>query len=415
MQVQGRNRFIQKLFGVAAVLAVTAGLGACSILPEWMGGDPAAPSPDLASLPDKPVAASVNQPLADSLTSDMKNAKYSADALRGGDEAAAPPPPPPAVKSAAAAAAVASVPASQPVAQQAQAAPQAAEPVKDKSVYAAPTGTSVVPGALPDPTTQTSSAKSAKKSARVAALPAGAMPAEKTVAVAAPLPKVEPTVVPAKAPSKTVAAKKTVTTVAAVSPSDAALGFQPSAAPPLDPSVAQFVPSRIVNQYKAAAGQALSASSAHTAKASTKVAPKDVAYVDKPVHQPMPGSNVTAVAGSAAAVLYFPGDIVTLNGKALAQVRAIIAQYKAAGGQGVIRVVGHSSSRTPNMPVEKHLALVFQKSQDRATAVAEALIRAGVPADKILVEAVGDSQPIYYESMPKGEDGNRRVEIFLQG
>jgi hypothetical protein len=33
----------------------------------------------------------------------------------------------------------------------------------------------------------------------------------------------------------------------------------------------------------------------------------------------------------------------------------------------------------------------------------------------VQIEAVGDSQPIYYESMPKGEDGNRRAEIFLQG
>jgi len=43
------------------------------------------------------------------------------------------------------------------------------------------------------------------------------------------------------------------------------------------------------------------------------------------------------------------------------------------------------------------------------------LIRDGVPASKVLMEAVGDSQPVYYESMPKGEDGNRRAEIFLQG
>lgn len=379
-----------------------------------MGGDPAAPSPDLANLPDKPVSATAGQPLADSLTADMNNAKYSADALRGGDETAAPPPP--AVKSAAVAAAVASVPAPQ-AAPKEVAAPQAAEPVKDKSVYAAPTGSSAVPGALPDPTTQTSSAKPVKKSSRVAGLPVGAMPAEKSVAAAEPLAKIDPVaksapvVKPAKVQPKKVASTKAPVTVAAVSPSDAALGFQPSAAPPLDPSVAEFVPSRIVSQYKAAAGQALPASS----KASARVAPKDVAYVDKPVNQPAPGSNVTAVAGSAAAVLYFPGDIVTLNRKALAQVRAILAQYKAAGGEGMIRVVGHSSSRTPNMPVEKHLAVIFQKSQERATAVAEALIRAGVPADKILVEAVGDSQPIYYESMPKGEDGNRRVEIFFQG
>jgi flagellar motor protein MotB len=67
------------------------------------------------------------------------------------------------------------------------------------------------------------------------------------------------------------------------------------------------------------------------------------------------------------------------------------------------------------MPVERHLEVIFRKSQDRASAVAQELIHDGVPASKVLVEAVGDSQPVYYESMPKGEDGNRRTEIFLQG
>ena len=66
------------------------------------------------------------------------------------------------------------------------------------------------------------------------------------------------------------------------------------------------------------------------------------------------------------------------------------------------------------MPLEKHLVLIFNKSQDRANAVAQECIREGVPANRVLVEAVGDSQPIYYESMPKGEDGNRRAEIFFQ-
>jgi len=47
--------------------------------------------------------------------------------------------------------------------------------------------------------------------------------------------------------------------------------------------------------------------------------------------------------------------------------------------------------------------------------VAQALIKAGVPADRVQIEAVGDSQPIFYESMPKGEAGNRRAEIFVGG
>jgi len=77
--------------------------------------------------------------------------------------------------------------------------------------------------------------------------------------------------------------------------------------------------------------------------------------------------------------------------------------------------VGHASSRTSNMTVEKHLEAIFNKSQDRANAVAKEMIRDGVPASRVLVEAVGDSQPVYYESMPQGEAGNRRAEIFIQG
>jgi outer membrane protein OmpA-like peptidoglycan-associated protein len=118
--------------------------------------------------------------------------------------------------------------------------------------------------------------------------------------------------------------------------------------------------------------------------------------------------------GAPTAVIYFAGDGVTLSKAAHAQVRAAVAAFKANGGQGSIRVVGHSSSRTGDMSVEKHLETIFAKSQARANAVAQDLIRQGVPASKVLIDAVGDSQPVYYESMPKGEAGNRRAEIFVQ-
>jgi outer membrane protein OmpA-like peptidoglycan-associated protein len=113
--------------------------------------------------------------------------------------------------------------------------------------------------------------------------------------------------------------------------------------------------------------------------------------------------------------VYFPGDGTLLSAEGRAQVRAAAKAFKQNGGQGYIRVVGHASSRTSNMSVEKHLEAIFNKSQDRANAVAKEMIKDGVPASHVLVEAVGDSQPVYYESMPKGEDGNRRAEIFLQG
>jgi outer membrane protein OmpA-like peptidoglycan-associated protein len=113
-------------------------------------------------------------------------------------------------------------------------------------------------------------------------------------------------------------------------------------------------------------------------------------------------------------VVYFPGDGVTLTAAARTQVRAAAAAFKAAGGTGTIRVVGHASSRTPNMSVERHLQVIFEKSQGRANAVARELMNQGVPADRVRIDAVGDSQPVYYESMPRGEEGNRRAEIYVQ-
>ncbi len=116
-----------------------------------------------------------------------------------------------------------------------------------------------------------------------------------------------------------------------------------------------------------------------------------------------------------AAVVMFPGDGTRLTAAGREQVRAAVAQFQQRGATGFIKVIGHSSSRTPNMPVEKHLVAIFEKSQQRANAVAAEIIREGVPASRVLVEAVGDSQPVYFESMPEGEAGNRRAEIFIQG
>ncbi len=115
------------------------------------------------------------------------------------------------------------------------------------------------------------------------------------------------------------------------------------------------------------------------------------------------------------AVVYFPGDGAKPQHGRARQVRTAAAAFKADGGQGTVRVVGHASSRTANMPVEKHLETIFDKSQARANAVAQELIHDGVPAARVLIDAVGDSQPVYYELMPEGEEGNRRAEIFVQG
>jgi outer membrane protein OmpA-like peptidoglycan-associated protein len=216
---------------------------------------------------------------------------------------------------------------------------------------------------------------------------------------------------------------------------DGPLGFKPSTAPPLDPSISQFVPQPIIARYQqtaAAAGAATgpitppnyTAVAAATPRARTRGGVGGPEAMSGAVVANLDAINSAAPATPSVysnpagmpptAVVMFPGDGTALDAAGRAQVRAAVSAFQERGGTGYVKVVGHSSSRTSNMPVEKHLVAIFAKSQARANAVARELIRQGVPASRVLVEAVGDSQPVYYESMPQGEAGNRRAEIFIQ-
>jgi outer membrane protein OmpA-like peptidoglycan-associated protein len=206
-----------------------------------------------------------------------------------------------------------------------------------------------------------------------------------------------------------------------INPSDAELGFRPSSAPPLNPGVAQWVSPPILAHYRQTAAQAGSAGTGAPAVPAVSSGRGQGASGDVVANlnaaPGTPSGMAAAMNGGVAPteIIYFPGDSTALPKAAQAKVREAAVAFRAGGGAGTVKVVGHSSSRTGNMTVERHLEVIFQKSQARANAVAQALIKAGVPADKVQIEAVGDSQPVYYESMPKGEEGNRRAEIFVQG
>jgi len=96
--------------------------------------------------------------------------------------------------------------------------------------------------------------------------------------------------------------------------------------------------------------------------------------------------------------------------------RDLVASVAAAAREtdAFVRVVGHASARTAEMSLSQHELVNFEISLARAQAVAAALISAGLPEDRVLVEAMSASQPLYFESMPSGEAGNRRAEILFQ-
>ena len=403
-----RNDSMTKtLVRLAAVLAVALCTSACSTIDDLIGDStPAAPAdangfppdtapsanadgskPDLAGIPDRPTGTTTpdaQRATSDSLAADATRSKYSADALRGGTEAAAPPPAAPSATD------------------QAVAAASPPPPAPDNAAVTAPP---------PDNTAPPPPAPVAAPSAPVASAPTppppGAQPAVPTVGGVA---GAQPMVV-----------------------ADSSLGFKPSTAPPLDPSISQFVASPIIAHYQQTAANAGVATGPIAPLNGTAAAPGTkrakgravggpaamsgavVANLDALNTPATPSVYANTVSGSPQAVVLFPGDGTAVTAAARAQIRAAVKIFKQRGGSGYIKVVGHSSSRTANMPVEKHLMEIFAKSQARANSVAREIIRDGVPASHVLVEAVGDSQPVYYESMPQGEAGNRRAEIFIQG
>jgi len=450
------KHFARPLAMATIVLTLGLGLSACETMsdldPTGLLGDDSAPlpdtqfptdspqqaeadanasTPDLAAIPTRPpVTSAANQAdTTQQVAAAGAQAQYSADALRAGTEAAAAPP-------------VAADANAQKQAIATAAAPRAA------ALDAPPTtNDDVPPTAGPAPTAADQPAAAPPPSAapptRVAstAPPPSAAPqaapqaAPDAAPVAAPAPTAESA--PTSAPVRSAAiapppgAEPAVPMTAGgrtamVNPTDAQLGFKPSSAPPLNASISQWVAPPILAHYRQ------TASIAGTAGTGTPAVPAvPAAGGRRGVGGPsMSGdviANLDAVPGTPAgmaasmnggvpptAIIYFTGDGTSLPASARAQVRDAVAAFQAGGGAGSIKVVGHASSRTANMPVERHLEVIFQKSQARANAVAQALIRAGVPASKVQIEAVGDSQPVYYESMPKGEDGNRRAEIFIQ-
>jgi outer membrane protein OmpA-like peptidoglycan-associated protein len=399
---------------LGAVIAVAAALGGCSIIPDWMGGDSGAPAttadssappadqtagtntgfPDLADTPDRPAAPSTpdeQKQVADSLGNARNSQDYNTEQLRAGAETAAAPPPAEAPKDDIAEIDTKSPAATSDAGSEAAAPPP---PPATRSTASAPADSSAVAPPAPAPTTAVASGAAPAMSGSPSGRPA----------------------VPA------VPAGNGIVGMQSTDMTDAQLGFQPSKAPALDASVAQFVPQPIMSRYRQTAS-VNSAPAVGTGPAVPAV-PSAAAYNGPAIGGPeqMTGAvvaNFDALQGGAVAPgmaagmsgattsVLFPHDTTILSASAKAQVQAAAQAFNAQGGAGYVRVVGHASSRTANMSVSRHLQWDFEHSQARANSVARALIAAGVPANKVLISAVGDDNQ-------SDDDTSRRADIFFQ-
>jgi outer membrane protein OmpA-like peptidoglycan-associated protein len=115
--------------------------------------------------------------------------------------------------------------------------------------------------------------------------------------------------------------------------------------------------------------------------------------------------------GQPVGLIYFSDGSAKLSADDRRVLKQVARMQKSYGG--VVRVVGHASSRTADMSLDRHDKANEEMSRQRARAVAAYLVRLGVDAGVIQVAGVSDSRPVYPEIMPSGEAANRRAEIYL--
>ena len=111
------------------------------------------------------------------------------------------------------------------------------------------------------------------------------------------------------------------------------------------------------------------------------------------------------------ATIFFSNNSAKLDARDRSILAAVAQLQKERGGRVI--AVGHASSRTADMDFVKHQMTNFQISVQRANAVLDEMKRQGLDDSQITMQAVSDGDPLYYEVMPSGEAGNRRVELYL--
>lgn len=145
----------------------------------------------------------------------------------------------------------------------------------------------------------------------------------------------------------------------------------------------------------------------------TEPAPEPKKTVQAPKAEPADLPQMPQVPSVTYLVetFYFDNGSSYMPEGAASKIRQIVKEAKK--NNAFVRVMGYASSRTRNTDMGSHKLANFKVSQARAEAVAAALKRAGMPSNKILVEAMSDNRPAYLEVMPEGERLNRRAEVYI--
>jgi len=126
---------------------------------------------------------------------------------------------------------------------------------------------------------------------------------------------------------------------------------------------------------------------------------------------PVPQSSQGVQKSLQVGTIYFGDGSAKLSTQDRSILQAVTDVFGQMGGR--VRVIGHSSMGARTFNSAQREAVNFKMSLKRANAVANELIRQGIPPENVEVVAEGDRAPVYAETSQTGAAYNRRTEIFI--
>jgi hypothetical protein len=373
------------------VVAVASLLGGCSMFDSKpTPGEAAAtgqPYPNLGTVPTQapPTTSSADRAqVTQGLVADQQNAAYSNDQLKAQPAAGSVPPP---------------APATPPTGTETAAAPSApAAPAP------AATGTSsTTPPATTPPASTTIPAPGAVEQSTLPPPNTGTQ----TAATTAPATVPYGTPMPATAPA-TVPYGRRPATRAPAGPAEPhyASPYYPI---PVAGAPAPYTPAPVPGQTQLASAEVPPAAGAPVIQDQAKLAAILGAGAAT-----LPGQAAASAAAAQQppiAVIFFRAGSSGLSSRDYSVLHDVVLLQQQQGG--AIASSAMPRERTETTDYATHQAINEGLSLKRASAVGGALLQMGAPGSAVAISGVGGQGPIFYEFMPTGEAGNRRVEIFL--
>jgi outer membrane protein OmpA-like peptidoglycan-associated protein len=105
------------------------------------------------------------------------------------------------------------------------------------------------------------------------------------------------------------------------------------------------------------------------------------------------------------AVIQFGAGSAGLTGNDFAILQKVAELQRS--NRATVRIVAHAQQDASGPSAN------YEISRQRALAVANQLVRLGVPANRIVAEAASDAEPAFETTSARGIAANRRAEIFV--